>query len=94
MSNRNSENVQLETQAQKLQDKAALIPLIGLLFLMPPIAGIFQIESKFFGIPFTLLYLFIVWAGLIVGTFILSRSLSHKLPDQNLIDKQSDDVLS
>ena len=44
---------------------------------MPPLAGIFEIEARIFGLPATLLYLFVVWAVLIVGTALLSRRLGR-----------------
>ena len=60
---------------RKTRDRALIVLLLGLVLVMPPIAGIFEIEARVFGIPATLLYLFVVWAGLIVATSVLARSL-------------------
>ena len=95
MNRHHTDRIDREAQSKKLKDKAALIPIIGMLFLIPPIAGIFQIDAKIFGIPFTLLYLFIIWAGLIIGTSILSKSLVNRMSNQspqNSADRYSEDA--
>ena len=60
---------------RKNQDRALILPLVGVILLAPPVAGIFQLESRIGGIPVTLVYVFLVWAGLIAGAAILSRRL-------------------
>ena len=59
---------------RKSRDRALILPLVGLILLMPPIAGIFQFDAKLAGVPVTVLYLFAVWALLIAGAS-LSRNL-------------------
>lgn len=66
--------------SRKLAERALILPLIGLLLVIPPIAGIFAIDARPFGIPFTVLYLFVVWAWLIFSAARLSRQL-QKLDD-------------
>ena len=60
---------------RKISDRALLLPLVGLLLLTPPLAGIFQLDIRVFGIPFTGFYLFGVWAALIIGAALLSRRI-------------------
>lgn len=62
---------------RKTRDRAFIVLLLGLVLLMPPIADIFHIEARVLGLPVTLLYLFIVWASLIIATAILARSLMN-----------------
>ena len=62
---------------RKAVERAMILPLIGLLLLIPPIASIFEIETRFFGIPFTVIYLFVIWGILIFSAFMLSRQLRH-----------------
>lgn len=62
---------------RKISDRALILPLIGCFLLTPPLAAIFQLDIRIFGIPFTGLYLFAVWAGLIIGAARLSRQLQH-----------------
>lgn len=63
------------TEMTKVRDHAFLLPAIGLVFLIPPVAGIFQLDIRVAGVPFTALYLFSLWALLIIG----AARLSHKL---------------
>jgi hypothetical protein len=60
---------------QKIRDRALVLPLVGLVMLVPPFASIFQIDARIVGVPFAVLYLFGVWALLIVGGCILAREL-------------------
>lgn len=60
---------------RKNQDRALVLPIVGLILLTPPVAAIFQLEGKIGGIPVALVYVFVVWAGLIAGAAILSRHL-------------------
>ena len=62
-------------RARKIRDRALILPLIGLALLMPPIALIFQSEAKLFGLPVTLIYVFGVWAGLILAARLQARAL-------------------
>jgi len=60
---------------RKTRDRALILPLAGLILLTPPVAGVFHLDAKIAGIPFTLVYLFAVWALLIAGAAALSRRL-------------------
>jgi len=60
---------------RKRRDAAALLPLVGLALLCPPVAQIFAIEGTVLGIPVTVAYVFLVWAGLILGAGLLARGL-------------------
>ena len=65
---------------RRTRDRAFILLIIGLGLLMPPVAGIFHLDAKILGVPVTLVYLFVVWAGLIVGTAVLARPLSRSSP--------------
>ena len=60
---------------RKTRDRALIVLLIGIILLMPPFAGVFQVDARIFGLPATLMYLFVVWAGLILATLVLARAL-------------------
>ena len=49
---------------------------------MPPLALIFHSEVKLFGLPVTLIYLFLVWAGLILGARHQARRLQETTDDR------------
>ena len=65
-------------KARKTRDRAIILPLIGLLLLVPPIAQIFEIKGRLNGLPFIWLYVFAVWAALIAGAFLLSKRLGDE----------------
>lgn len=62
-------------RARKIRDRALILPLVGLTLLMPPVALIFESEAKLFGLPVTLIYLFVVWAALILAARLQARAL-------------------
>jgi hypothetical protein len=64
---------------RKAQDRARVLPLVGLILLLPPVAGVLRLEGAVFGVPLTLAYLFLVWALLIVAAALLSRRLRAEL---------------
>ena len=76
-------------RARKVRDRAVALPLVGFFLLMPPTALIFHSEIKVFGLPFTLVYLFAVWAALILAARFLARPL-QQIEDQ--AERDEDDV--
>ena len=60
---------------RRIRDRAVILPAVGLILLLPPFAGIFALDIRVAGAPFTALYLFAVWAALIIGAALLSRGL-------------------
>ncbi|MBY8975447.1 hypothetical protein KHP62_06500 [Rhodobacteraceae bacterium NNCM2] len=71
----------LALRARKVKDSALIMPLIGLLFLTPPIANLFAVDERLFGVPVLVIYIFAVWAMLILGALILSRRLRQSEED-------------
>ncbi len=67
-----------KSDRRKLLDRAIILLLVGIALLMPPLAGIFQMDFRIFGIPVTLLYLFLVWGLLIGCAALLSGPLQRK----------------
>lgn len=61
--------------ARRVRDQSMILLLLGTVLLVSPVAGIFQLDAKLAGVPVTLIYLLVVWAGLILGAAILSRQL-------------------
>ncbi|WP_416896355.1 MAG: hypothetical protein ACMVY4_12495 [Minwuia sp.] len=61
---------------QKLRDAALLLPLMGLLLLMPPFVGLFRRSGEIAGVPSLVVYIFAVWAVLIGLGLLLSRKLA------------------
>jgi len=68
---------------RKIVERALIMLLVGCLLLTPPLAGIFQIDDRIMGIPFTGLYLFFVWGALIAGAAALSGRLQRHIDSDN-----------
>ena len=74
---------------RKTRDRAVVLLLVGCLLLTPPLAGIFQIDTRIMGIPFTGFYLFTVWGALIAGAAVLSRRMQKSADWDNSQDAGS-----
>ena len=57
---------------------ALVLPLIGIALFSPPLVGIFASETRVFGAPLIVAYIFIVWIALIFGARWVSRRLSER----------------
>ncbi len=66
---------------RKLEFIAFMLPVLGLLAIMPPLVSIRNVPVFFFGIPSIIAYLFGVWFLLILGAYLLQRLLPGKPPD-------------
>ncbi len=59
---------------QKLRDAALLLPLLGVLLVMPPFVGLLSGPLTIFGLPAVVVYIFVIWAGLIsLGIWLSGR---------------------
>ena len=69
------DRAELQLRRRKARDRSLALTLIGAALMLPPAAGLFRIDATVFGAPFILVYLFGVWAALIVGAALLARRL-------------------
>ena len=60
---------------RKVLDRSIALVFSGVLFLLPPIAGVALIDERVFELPIPLVYVFLVWALLIAGAAFLAPSL-------------------
>ncbi len=60
-----------------------VVLILGICFFMPPLAHIFQVDRMLFGIPATLVYLFAIWALLIIVTARLAPRMRNGDTDRN-----------
>ena len=51
------------------------LTLFGALLMLPPLVHVFNQPLTHFGMPQIVIYLFVVWLLLIVGTALLNRAL-------------------
>ncbi|HTN67393.1 MAG TPA: hypothetical protein VL051_14555, partial [Burkholderiaceae bacterium] len=59
----------------RASDAAVVLPLLGLFLLMPPIITLFASQLDLGGIPLIAIYVFGVWAALIVCAALLAQRL-------------------
>ncbi len=69
------DNADLQLARRKIRDRSVALLLVGVVLLMPPMVRIAQIDTTVFGLPFALVYLFSVWALLVLGGALLARPL-------------------
>jgi hypothetical protein len=68
------------TQPSRARDAAALLPLLGLFLLMPPVITLFAGEADIAGIPLIVVYVFGIWLALVACAALLSRRLAAEPP--------------
>lgn len=64
----------------KLESAAFLLTVAGVLLIMPPLALLFQWQMRLFGVPIEVIYLFLVWAAMVVGARWLARRMPPDPP--------------
>lgn len=64
-------------RSAKTPDAAVVLPVFGVLLLMPPAILLFAAQTTLWGIPLIVLYVFGVWSGLIVCAALLARRLGE-----------------
>lgn len=62
---------------RRIRDAATVLPFVATALLMPPLIGIFVVPVAPGGIPLIVLYVFTVWAVVIVSAFFLARRLAR-----------------
>ena len=64
---------------RKLISGALFVTILGTLFLLTPLANVFQLHRRFFGVPAEMLYLFACWFALVFAALWLSRRLPREV---------------
>ncbi len=73
---------------RKARDRALILPAVGTMLFLPPIAQIFEINARVGGVPVVVLSIFAIWAALVLGAAILSRSLGEPELPANDADEE------
>lgn len=71
----------------RLRNAAVLVPLIGLLLLLPPLIAPFTVPARVLGIPLVVVYLFGLWAGLIAAACWMAHRLGTPAPAASADDE-------
>ena len=60
---------------------AAIVPIAAFLALMPPFVRIFAHDGRVFGAPAALVFLMLLWSGLVIVTRLLARRQVRSDPE-------------
>lgn len=67
-----------QSRTRKFRFVALLLPVAGLLLILPPLVSMRNNANAFvFGVPVNIAYLFGVWTFLIVGAYLLQRNIPN-----------------
>lgn len=85
-------NSDLQLSRRKTRDKSVAILIVGIVLLMPPIVRTSLFEGNILGIPYTVFYMFGVWALLILCAAIIAPRLrdSDKSRQDDMTDQRLD----
>ena len=72
------DRIRAELRRRKAQDRALALLIAGAALLLPPFALLFHTNGLLFGLPATLVYIFVVWALLILGGRAVARDLRDR----------------
>ncbi|MEO0823349.1 MAG: hypothetical protein AAF074_23400 [Pseudomonadota bacterium] len=64
-----------DSTAARARDHAAALPVLGAILLLPPVAQIFAMDGRIFGVPVVIAYVFGVWALLILTARRIGRDM-------------------
>jgi hypothetical protein len=67
---------------RKRTSASLFLTVLGALLIMPPLTLLFNERTRLFGIPAEVVYLFIVWLGLVLATAWFSRRLPDDVDDK------------
>ena len=65
----------MTTPPGRLRDSAVLLPLVGLVLLMPPLITLFTVDAGVAGVPLIVVYVFGVWLALIACAGLVARRM-------------------
>ncbi|MGB0498172.1 MAG: hypothetical protein ACPGID_07520 [Rubricella sp.] len=68
---------------RRRQDGAVLLPIIGVIALMPPVAPFFGGDRQIAGLPLQVVYVFGVWLLLILAARRVARLLMQDEPGRD-----------
>jgi membrane protein required for beta-lactamase induction len=62
--------------SRRVTDLAIIAPVLAFILMIPPVIGLFATDGSVFGAPTLLIYLLVIWLGMIVGAAVLARKLA------------------
>lgn len=65
---------------RKLISAALFFTIFGAIALLPPLVLLFRFDARVAGVPIETVYIFILWAALVIGARWFSRTLPDDEP--------------
>ncbi len=75
---------------RKARDAGLILPLAGTVALMPPAAWIMVVDADVLSVPLVVVYVFAVWAALIVAAWRLARRIAPERPARRPAERTTD----
>jgi hypothetical protein len=72
---------QRQPDGERTRGAATILPFAAAILLTPPLLNVFAPPAALAGIPLVIVYVFAVWAAVVVAAFLLARRLSHPALD-------------
>ena len=69
-------------KSQGARDVATALPFAALVLFMPPIILIAAVPERFAGVPVIFIYIFGIWAAIMVAAFFVARILAREDPGE------------
>ena len=65
---------------RKLVAASLFFTLFGVIAVLPPLALLFTADIRPFGVPLPIVYVFLLWAGLVLGAVWFASALPDDAP--------------
>lgn len=62
----------------KLTSAALFFGIMGTMLFLPPLVLLFNVETRFLGVPAEVIYLFTVWLSLVIGAAWFANRMPHE----------------
>lgn len=69
-----------EPEARGMRDAATILPVVAAVLLLPPVILVFSASVTLGGVPLIVIYVFGVWAAVILAAWLLARHQA-RVPD-------------
>lgn len=66
-----------ESRTQGTRDAATVLPFVAVFLFLPPVILVFAAPALIFGIPLIVVYIYGVWAAVILAALLLARRLER-----------------
>lgn len=66
-----------QSRTQGTRDAATALPVVAVFLLLPPVILVFAAPALVFGIPLIVIYVYGVWAAVVLAALLIARRLER-----------------